>query len=211
MPGGIEKRPLIFVAHNLGGIVVKDAVNTARAERSHLSPIFPATFGICFVGTPHRGSSKAALAETLSRITQMWGNTPNLQILQALQYDAETLDRIQNTFKLNLLEHKIKIRTFHEGLDYKGFKIVDRFSSTMDLPDEIPTDIPANHVEMTKFSSSTDIGYKRVSSALIRWLKEIEQLEHQDYDLLGSLNEGMLSKQGSQLSSNIAIQTVYEA
>ncbi|MCJ1395121.1 hypothetical protein MMC18_008002 [Xylographa bjoerkii] len=192
MSKGVEKRPLIFVAHSLGGIVVKDAVNTARAERSHLSPIFPATFGICFLGTPHRGSSKAALAETLSRITQVWGNTPNLQILQALQDDAETLDRIQTTFKRNRLDHEIKIRTFHEGLDYKGIKIVDRFSSTMDLPDEIPTDIPANHVDMTKFNSSTDVDYLRVSNALIRWLTEIEQLEYHAYDLLVSLKEDCL-------------------
>lgn len=33
--------------------------------------------------------------------------------------------------------------------------------------------IPANHSKMTKFSSRSDIGYKRVSAQIRRWVEEI--------------------------------------
>jgi len=46
-----------------------------------------------------------------------------MQILQALKYDAETLDRVQTDFLLVYSEHPMKIRTFQEGLDYKGLTV----------------------------------------------------------------------------------------
>ena len=98
-------------------------MKTSHTERTYLRDIFPATYGICFLGTPHRGSSKAALAETLTRLTTLWGNTPNYQILQALSLNAETLDRVHTGFKQCLLDHKIEVRTFYEELDYKGFRV----------------------------------------------------------------------------------------
>lgn len=100
--------------------IIFQALNISYKERSYLGEIFPATKGICFLGTPHRGSSKAALAETLSRVTETWGNSPNMQILQALKYDAETLDRVHSDFLMVHSEQPMKIRTFQEGLDYKG-------------------------------------------------------------------------------------------
>lgn len=60
------------------------------------------------------------------------------------------------------------------------FQIVDRFSSTIDLPNKVLAGIPANHVNMTKFESSTDQGFIRVRSALQRWTKDLRQRQHYD-------------------------------
>jgi hypothetical protein len=88
-----------------------------------LSEILPATFGVFFLGTPHRGSPTASLGETLHRITKLWGRSPNLQILQALKYDAETLDRAQTSFKQTLLSQKIEVRSFRETKKTRGFTV----------------------------------------------------------------------------------------
>ena len=37
--------------------------------------------------------------------------------------------------------------------------------------------IPANHSNMTKFESATDIGFRRVSAQLRRWAEEIKSNE----------------------------------
>ena len=54
------ERPLIFVAHSLGGIVCKDALLLSKNSReSHLRSVSDSTFAIAFMGTPHSGSSLA--------------------------------------------------------------------------------------------------------------------------------------------------------
>ncbi|MCJ1476720.1 hypothetical protein MMC13_005388 [Lambiella insularis] len=168
------KRPIIFVAHSLGGIVVKYALNLSRNENGHTKAIYPATFGICFLGTPHRGSNVAELGEILMRMSRLWFNTPNLEIIKELKLDSGTLRIIQKQFTDNYPTHKINIRSWYEGLDYNGIEIVGQSSSMTELPGETPTMINANHVAMTKFESLKDPGYLSVSRALVRWLGTIQ-------------------------------------
>ena len=56
---GALKRPLIFICHGLGGIIVKRALafsNTSKAKQvQHRRSIFTSTFAILFLGTPHEG------------------------------------------------------------------------------------------------------------------------------------------------------------
>ena len=99
------------------------ALNLSRQVSSDLGEIAVATFGVMFLGTPHRGSPAASLAETLFRISKIWGKSPNLQILQALKYDAETLDRVQVAFKHTLQAQKIRIRSFREAQKYHGLMV----------------------------------------------------------------------------------------
>lgn len=52
---GALKRPLIFICHGLGGIIVKRALafsNTSKAKQlQHRRSIFTSTFAILFLGT----------------------------------------------------------------------------------------------------------------------------------------------------------------
>ena len=50
-------RPLIFVAHSLGGLICKEAILLSRNNpEPHLRAIFDHTKGIIFMGTPHKGA-----------------------------------------------------------------------------------------------------------------------------------------------------------
>jgi len=158
------------------------ALNISNEESGSLKAVCNATHGVCFLGTPHRGSPKADLIDTLGRLSWLWGNVPNTKITQVLIPEAEILRDVHDSFIKNPITTEIKIYTFHEGLDTKGLtvkmqlwshgplliiaQIVDRFSSTVGLPDEEQSDIPADHVNMAKFDSRTDQGYIRVTGAL---------------------------------------------
>jgi hypothetical protein len=63
-----SKRPLIFVCHSLGGIVVKKALALAHEEDGQYGDVLSACAGIIFMGTPHRGSDAASWAEMLASI-----------------------------------------------------------------------------------------------------------------------------------------------
>jgi protein SERAC1 len=52
-----SSRPLVFVAHSLGGLVCKEAILISRnSPDAHLKSVFDHVRGIIFVGTLHRGA-----------------------------------------------------------------------------------------------------------------------------------------------------------
>ena len=60
---GIGERPLVFIAHSMGGLVVKQMLRTANESMipRRLS-ILEQTRGVCFIATPHIGSDLAKWA-----------------------------------------------------------------------------------------------------------------------------------------------------
>ncbi|NEP84105.1 MAG: alpha/beta hydrolase, partial [Okeania sp. SIO3B3] len=58
----IGDRPLIFVTHSMGGLVVKDLIRTAQ-NFDDKKAIIQQTQGIVFLSTPHQGSHLANLID----------------------------------------------------------------------------------------------------------------------------------------------------
>jgi hypothetical protein len=167
-----KSRPLIFVAHSLGGIVVKDSLQLSRCEVTHLKDILPATIGVCFLGTPHRGSGTATIGKIAFEISKVFFQKPAISVLRDLEVNSETLDRISKSFKQILADRKIKIHSFAEERPTTGVMVVQTFSYSVEEAFEITSTIPSNHSNMTKFSSKEDIGFERVSKVLQRWEAE---------------------------------------
>ncbi|KAL8678394.1 MAG: hypothetical protein Q9186_005236 [Xanthomendoza sp. 1 TL-2023] len=92
-------KPLLFVVHSLGGIIVKAALNRSSATQgTWLKDIAPATFGVCFLGTPHRGSKSASLGKIAYEIANIATRRPNIRLLQGLERNSETLEQVGDTF-----------------------------------------------------------------------------------------------------------------
>lgn len=166
-------RPLIFVAHSLGGIVVKDALSQSRMEKTHLRDILPATIGVCSLGTPHRGAPAATLGRIAFEISKVFLQSPNTTLLRALEANSDALERLGRSFSQIIIDRKIKVATFTEELLTNGVVIVDKSSSIIGDGLEVVGSIPSNHVEMAKFDSDADVGFRRVSAALKRWANGI--------------------------------------
>ncbi|KAF8526888.1 hypothetical protein BU17DRAFT_26503, partial [Hysterangium stoloniferum] len=68
-----KTRPIIFLAHSLGGIILKSAlIHASHCHKSHLShhkQIVQATYGVVFLATPHQGTAIAELASQLLRVS----------------------------------------------------------------------------------------------------------------------------------------------
>ena len=58
--GKARLRPLFFLAHSLGGIVVKKALIIASGRRTRYGDIFESTRHLMFFGTPHQGTTSTA-------------------------------------------------------------------------------------------------------------------------------------------------------
>ncbi|KAH0432728.1 hypothetical protein CcaCcLH18_06304 [Colletotrichum camelliae] len=175
-------RPLIFVAHSLGGLVCKQALSMSRHHpEKHIREIFDSTKGIIFLGTPHRGAWIADLAAFPASIFGMVKST-NTSLLRVLQTDDQFLESIQITFwdMIRSLEDSRRIQTtcFFEELPVIGQRpVVTKASATLEGQNSLS--IHANHSNMVKFASIEDNGFQRVVAVLVRWESEIgSSFEH---------------------------------
>ena len=90
---------------------------------TRLKEIAPLVYGICFLGTPHRGSKSASLGKMAYNLTVIVSKRPNLRLLQGLERNSETLDRVGTAFMQTLLKHDIAIYSFREEHETRKYLI----------------------------------------------------------------------------------------
>ena len=116
-------RPLIFVAHSLGGILVKEAIiaSSRYTYQPDLKDLGESCYAVFFFGTPHLGADIAEWGLILRRIVNIvpLGFSTYDGILRGLVPDSENLSNIERDFNHILndppKEEKIRIYSFREG------------------------------------------------------------------------------------------------
>lgn len=175
-------RPLIFIAHSLGGIVCKAAILRSRNhEQPHLCGIFESLKGVIFMGTPHQGARLANWAVIPASAVGLVKST-NTSLLDVLATSNEYLEYIQAHF-LGLVKRRerekrgIEITCFYEELPLEGVGyVVPRESAT--LQGHAVFGIHANHRDMVKFSSVEENDFDKLLGELDRWVSNIgEQIQ----------------------------------
>ncbi|KAK1569875.1 P-loop containing nucleoside triphosphate hydrolase protein [Colletotrichum navitas] len=108
-------RPLIFVAHSLGGLIVKQALITvANSEADDHHKLLQAVYGVVSFGVPHDGME-------IRSLVSMVGDGPNRELVGSLnQINSQILS--------------IQQRDFHRALGAKGQTEVFCFYETQDSP-----------------------------------------------------------------------------
>ena len=177
----LEPKPIIFVAHSLGGIVVKKALvdsETTRVEEYRM--VLEWTKYILFLGTPHRGTAAASWGVLLANISAVTVRDVDKKLLRALQQDSELLEGIQEAFRRILDDQKVKIHSFQELRGFSGVKllsnkVVPDDSSKVESSFEKLETINANHMEMARYGSKDDDGYNKISRALKKYLDVLRE------------------------------------
>lgn len=139
------ERPIIFLAHSLGGLVVKRALIASQASNDpkvkRLRQIYTSTFGILFLGTPHKGASIQVWDSYLKLLCYSLVPKRTLdsqpQLVDALQTNSDTLLTIDRDFMSQITRYSIGF--YHEGkpTDFAGTThwIVEEDSAAPSLPD----------------------------------------------------------------------------
>ena len=81
-----RQRPIVFVAHSLGGLVVKQALIEARKQThdQELLDVYESTHAVIFFGTPERGAELASWERLLSDIAKAVQLDTNSAVLRNL-------------------------------------------------------------------------------------------------------------------------------
>ncbi|KUJ15344.1 uncharacterized protein LY89DRAFT_783508 [Mollisia scopiformis] len=163
-----RRRPIVFVAHSLGGIVVKKALILANERSDHWKNIKESAACAIFFAVPHRGADTAYWANlaTSALTFASLGARGNSNFVAALQRNSPELSSISQAFVQPAANLSI-IRTFYETVKIGNQLIVDRDSASFRINNEVAVPIQgADHRNICKFGSSDSQKYRPVYNAL---------------------------------------------
>ncbi|USP73041.1 hypothetical protein yc1106_00315 [Curvularia clavata] len=212
-----NEKPIVFVVHSLGGIILKDVgiwryanadgtANLLIKAIRRSDTVRERTKLIVFLGTPHRGSTYANWGQIASKLARIALQDSNKKIVDTLEVNNEVLDNIHEEFKRIVYKGGIKIHSFQEARGVTGvrglegkFQVVDDYSSKLDLPRdvEIVESIDANHMQMARCSSRDDQVYRVISGVLKAFVEQELKNQEMPLTLTKSATEGMKSSASS--------------
>ncbi|KIM91909.1 hypothetical protein PILCRDRAFT_104252 [Piloderma croceum F 1598] len=157
--GGRRNRPILFVGHSFGGLVIKQALVIA-SQTHHEEPryadyrdILYATAGVIFLATPHRGSSFSTLAKWKMQAGRLFGVQTYPELVSILDLGSPSLTALQQNFQKILsrsLLADLQLFCFYEELPLA--MVVKRESACIGIGGV--QSLEANHMEMNKFGPS---------------------------------------------------------
>ena len=118
-------RDLVFIAHSLGGILVKEVLRRSEVDPDQkIVKIFGSTTGVFFFGTPHRGSRDwASFGEGVAAVaSRILGVDVNTQVIHALLPSGPELEICRESFTAQWVKRgdNLTVRTFQESKGVTG-------------------------------------------------------------------------------------------
>ncbi|XXG99884.1 NAD-dependent isocitrate dehydrogenase [Hypoxylon texense] len=180
-------RPIIFIGHCFGGLVIQEAYITATLHKEDHAGISDSVVGMIFLGTPHHGIHGNSGLQTQGQIyeaiaaakVQMEDN-----VLNTIAQDNDVLVNTVHNFTrsvTNLRNSAPKLFCFWEQKKCK----IGRVAGIADIPPEfLVTEssgtlngheneaLPLDHFAMNKFEDSKDTNYHSVRRQIQKMNKE---------------------------------------
>ncbi|KAK5653446.1 hypothetical protein OQA88_8932 [Cercophora sp. LCS_1] len=132
-------RPIILVAHSLGGLVVKEAMNIAWTRNDIYDDILTSVKGCIFMGVPHHGAGIARWAKHATQIVRFasFGFAGNTKFLKTLERSSPEW-------------------------------VVDEASAALHVPNEQSFALPgSDHRTVCRFSDTDNERFSLVGDALV--------------------------------------------
>ena len=162
---GIGGRPLFFVCHSLGGLVVKQALRSAlELGESAWREIVANTRGIVFLATPHTGARLADYMGALGAILRL------SVTIGELEASAPALRDLNVWYRQNAKDLGIETLAMFETRDTRGVRVIDE--SSADAGHGVPRAIDADHFSICKPGLRSDLVYGTVMNFIARRLPQ---------------------------------------
>jgi hypothetical protein len=115
-------RPILFVCHSLGGVIVKEMLRQAcHCQDDDLRVVSESTIGVVFFGTPHSGADpRELLHHVLQKLATIAGLSVNEQIVNALLPTSERLRQLRDEFNPIAQQQQWRIYSFQEAYGVRG-------------------------------------------------------------------------------------------
>ncbi|KAK3323976.1 hypothetical protein B0T19DRAFT_427410 [Cercophora scortea] len=171
---GVKRRPIVFIGHSMGGLVIAKAICLANSNRRRYPGMFEAICGSLFFGTPFEGTTLAIAAKGLDTVLSSVGLSSDSALLDLMKPKHTELEELKNEF-LRLANDRslganMELFCFYElmGMDMsklglshaEGPIMVDRESAV--LPGHPSAAMARNHSALVTFDGSKDELYQLI-------------------------------------------------
>ncbi|KFZ10171.1 hypothetical protein V501_05309 [Pseudogymnoascus sp. VKM F-4519 (FW-2642)] len=144
-------RPIIFIGHCFGGIVIEKAIVDAQSK---LKSLISSIAGVICMGTPHQGTGSHGAVAAIARVGAYLNLATESQILETLNPVSETLEDTVKSFA------EASSRNHWPAL------IVDEESAC--LKSWGRNKLVSDHFDLNKFSSPDDPNYLSLRNTLMK-------------------------------------------
>jgi protein SERAC1 len=151
----IGKYPIIFIAHSMGGLLVKEMLRNAQTFQK--KAVIQQTKGIVFISTPHTGSHLANLIDKIGILARTTVSVNELKL------HIPQLRQLNEWYRQNVDSLEITTKVYYETKPTQGFLVVDPDSANPGIKDVQPTATDDDHLSITKPKSTDNLVYKGVS------------------------------------------------
>ncbi|KAF2014520.1 hypothetical protein BU24DRAFT_371229, partial [Aaosphaeria arxii CBS 175.79] len=178
------KRPLIFIAHCFGGLVVLKALVEARHHEIDWPDVFASTTGLIFLGTPFRGTDEMSQTEMLEAARREYEEDDiQPEILRILEPGNEILQDVVESFgKTRRLEKKALVACFYElkpcnvgkivGNQKRTQFVVNKSSGCLDISEGMEhVSLSRTHFDMNKFGKSSEEDFQMMAAVVKKMVK----------------------------------------
>ncbi|KAG9657518.1 hypothetical protein KCV03_g10181, partial [Aureobasidium melanogenum] len=165
-------RPLIFVAHCFGGLVVLKALRQALDNQGKWPGVFTSTTGLVFFGTPFRGTEGMKQSEMVQAALSQYSANVQGESLRILGPGDEFLQEVVDKFlETRSRSHPARVACFYEtkssnvgaivgGVARQKF-VVNESSGCLDHTDSVEKyPLARTHFDINKFGKVTEPSYK---------------------------------------------------
>ncbi|KAH7094910.1 hypothetical protein FB567DRAFT_556321 [Paraphoma chrysanthemicola] len=174
------QRPLIFIGHCFGGLVIQRALNLAKMQQNDYPGVFDSSVGIVFLGTPHRGTQSftrsSALFAAIAASSDV-GQKLETEILKSLASEDGGLLDVTDDFVSICTNGGPMITCFYEqrpsklgkivGRDDINEFVVDQKSATIDGHHKYG--LESDHFSLNKFDGPSNSNYVQVLAEIRRF------------------------------------------
>ncbi|KAH8198316.1 hypothetical protein TruAng_007518 [Truncatella angustata] len=159
---GNSNRHIIFVAHGLGGAIVKEALSAAAVSQvfgkySDSGNVYARTAGIVFLGTPHRGNQRQTMEDVIVGTTALELGRPDETGARLIKKHLEVLTSQRDEFLA--ISRDLLVVCVRETLPTTTSFMVPKASATYDGLNVVCDDILADHFDIARFANRQDPGY----------------------------------------------------
>ncbi|KAF8244510.1 hypothetical protein K440DRAFT_663433 [Wilcoxina mikolae CBS 423.85] len=209
---GAEKRPIIFVGHSLGGLIILETL-IESSKNDIYKHVLQSSRVLVFFGTPLDGLRTEELENAIADINAKLVNGPEGQswrynavdLIRQLTPGSDYLERLRgdvakilngfpggNIISFYETARTNTVRMGNDGRMERGEHqalMVERFSALLRLPAEQVFPIDEDHSNMAKFSSPVERSYRTMVRCMSKFISTTTHLD----DILNQVKDGQIS------------------